>query len=133
MSPETLRLWRRRYQVGAGVKAGVTTEAAAEIKRLRKEVSELRTANEMADSTGQRNGCCEMKQALISGGIDCRANMVISVVSRSSSRSVSTRRGGGSSISPARSAVRRRWSAAWRGRAVTSTGSRSAGSRARGI
>ena len=41
--------------------------------------------------------------------------MVISVVSRSSSRSVSTRRGGGSSISPARSGARPRWSAAWRG------------------
>lgn len=35
MSPETLRLWQRRYQVNAGVKPGVTTEAAAEIKRFR--------------------------------------------------------------------------------------------------
>lgn len=47
MSPETLRLWYRRYEVDAGVKPGVTTEAAAEIKRLRKEVSELRKANEI--------------------------------------------------------------------------------------
>ncbi len=47
MSPETLRLWQRRYEVDAGVKAGVTTEAAAEIKRLQKEVSELRKANEI--------------------------------------------------------------------------------------
>jgi transposase len=47
MSPETLRLWQRRYEVDAGVKPGVTTEAAAEIKRLQKEVSELRKANEI--------------------------------------------------------------------------------------
>jgi transposase len=47
MSPETLRLWQRRYEVDAGVKPGVTTDAAAEIKRLKKEVSELRKANEI--------------------------------------------------------------------------------------
>jgi len=40
MSPETLRLWQRRYEVEAGVKSGMTTDAAAEIKRLQKEVSE---------------------------------------------------------------------------------------------
>ena len=48
--PETLRLWQRRYEVDAGVKPGVTTEAAAEIKRLRKEVSELRKANEIVSA-----------------------------------------------------------------------------------
>ncbi|TFU32125.1 hypothetical protein E4U02_11960 [Microbacterium paludicola] len=55
MSPETLRLWQRRYEVDAGVKPGLTTDAAAEIKRLQKENAELRRANEMADSTGGRN------------------------------------------------------------------------------
>ncbi|MCZ4299970.1 IS3 family transposase [Microbacterium oxydans] len=47
MSPETLRLWQRRAEVDAGVKPGLTTDAAAEIKRLQKEVSELRKANEI--------------------------------------------------------------------------------------
>lgn len=47
MSPETLRLWQRRYEVDAGVKPGVTTDAAAEIKRLQKENAELRKANEI--------------------------------------------------------------------------------------
>lgn len=47
MSPETLRLWQRRYEVDAGVKRGLTTDAAAEIKRLRKENAELRKANEI--------------------------------------------------------------------------------------
>ena len=133
MSPETLRLWQRRYEVDAGVTPGLTTDAAAEIKRLQKENAELRKANEMADSTGQRNGCCEMKQTLISGGIGCRASMGISVASRSSSLSVSTRRGGGSSISPGRLAARRRWLGRWPGKVVTSMRSRSGGSRARAI
>ncbi|MSS84285.1 ATP-binding cassette domain-containing protein [Actinomycetaceae bacterium WB03_NA08] len=33
----TLRLWQSHYEVDAGVKRGVTTDAAAEIKRLQKE------------------------------------------------------------------------------------------------
>ena len=47
MSPETLRLWQRRFEVDAGAKPGVTTDAAARIKQLEKEVSELRKANEI--------------------------------------------------------------------------------------
>ena len=47
MSPETLRLWQRRYEVDAGVKPGVTTDAVAEIKRLQKENAGLRKANEI--------------------------------------------------------------------------------------
>lgn len=47
MSPETLRLWQRRYEVDAGVKPGLTTDAAAEIKRLQRENAELRKANEI--------------------------------------------------------------------------------------
>ncbi len=47
MSPETLRLWRRRYEVDAGTKAGVSTDAAQRIKQLEKEVSELRKVNEI--------------------------------------------------------------------------------------
>lgn len=90
ISVESLRRWVEQASIDQGAKPGVTTDAQAEIRRLKRENAELRRANEMADSTGQRNGCCEMKQALISGGIGCRASMVISVVSRSSSRSVST-------------------------------------------
>lgn len=47
MSPETLRLWQRRYEVDAGAKPGVTTEAARRIKQLEKENAELRKANEI--------------------------------------------------------------------------------------
>lgn len=47
MSPETLRLWQCRYEVDAGAKPGVTTEAAQRIKQLEKENAELRKANEI--------------------------------------------------------------------------------------
>jgi len=47
MSPETLRLWQRRYEVDAGAKPRVTTEAAERIKQLEKENAELRKANEI--------------------------------------------------------------------------------------
>jgi transposase len=47
MSPETLRMWQRRYEVDAGRRPGVTAEDAAEIKLLRREVAELKRANEI--------------------------------------------------------------------------------------
>ena len=47
MSPEMLRLRQRRHEVDAGVKPDVTTDAAAEIKRLQNENAELRKANEI--------------------------------------------------------------------------------------
>ena len=46
-SPETMRKWVRRAEVDGGVRPGKTTEEIAEIKALKKEVSELRRANEI--------------------------------------------------------------------------------------
>ncbi len=46
-SPETIRTWVRRGQVDSGARPGVTTDAAAELKRLRRENAELRRANEI--------------------------------------------------------------------------------------
>ena len=43
---ETLRKWVRRAEIGSGVRAGVSSEEHAEIKRLKREVAELRRANE---------------------------------------------------------------------------------------
>ncbi|GAA4058345.1 hypothetical protein GCM10023065_04470 [Microbacterium laevaniformans] len=59
-SPETIRTWIRRQQVDAGDRPGVTTDAAVEIKRLKRENAELRRANEIlkaasVNSTRQRN------------------------------------------------------------------------------
>jgi transposase len=47
MNPETLRVWQRRVEVDAGQRPGVPTDAAAENVRLRREVAELRKANEV--------------------------------------------------------------------------------------
>jgi transposase len=42
---ETVRKWVRQAQVDAGARAGVSTDEAAEIKRLKRENAELRRAN----------------------------------------------------------------------------------------
>ncbi|WP_328565009.1 transposase [Streptomyces coelicoflavus] len=46
-SAETVRTWVRKAKVDAGQRPGVTSEEAAEIKRLRAENAELRRANEI--------------------------------------------------------------------------------------
>jgi transposase len=50
MNTETLRLWVHRAEVDAGKRPGTTTEEAEEIKRLKREVAELRRANEILKS-----------------------------------------------------------------------------------
>ena len=47
VSSETLRKWVRQAAVDGGQRAGLTTEEAAEIKRLKRENAELRRANEI--------------------------------------------------------------------------------------
>ncbi len=44
---ETVRKWVRRAEVDAGARPGVTSEEAAEVRRLRRENAELRRANEI--------------------------------------------------------------------------------------
>jgi transposase len=46
-SAETVRKWVRRAEVDAGERPGMTSEEHAEVKRLRREVAELRRANEI--------------------------------------------------------------------------------------
>jgi len=46
-TPETLRTWIRRSEVDTGQRPGVTTQMAEENKALRKEIAELRRANEI--------------------------------------------------------------------------------------
>ena len=47
MSAETLRTWARRVDVDAGRGPGVTSDVAEENKKLKRENSELRKANEV--------------------------------------------------------------------------------------
>lgn len=44
---ETLRIWVRQAEVDTGRRVGVSSEEHAEIKRLKREVAELRRANEI--------------------------------------------------------------------------------------
>jgi transposase len=46
-SPETVRKWVRQAEVDGGARAGKTTAEIAEIRELKKEVAELRRANEI--------------------------------------------------------------------------------------
>lgn len=46
-SAETVRKWIRRAEIDAGRRPGASTEESAEIKGLRREVAELRRANEI--------------------------------------------------------------------------------------
>lgn len=47
VSAETVRKWVRRAEIDARQRPGLTTEEHAEVKRLRREVAELRRANEI--------------------------------------------------------------------------------------
>ena len=46
-SAETLRKWVRQAEIDAGTRAGMSSDESAEIRRLRREVAELRRANEI--------------------------------------------------------------------------------------
>jgi transposase len=46
-APETVRAWVRRAEVDDGKRPGTTTEQAAEVAKLKREVAELRRANEI--------------------------------------------------------------------------------------
>ena len=50
MNTETLRLWVHRAEVDAGKRPGTTSDDAEEIKRLKREVAELRRANQILKS-----------------------------------------------------------------------------------
>lgn len=50
MNVETLRLWVHRAEIDSGQRAGTTSEDAEEIKRLKREVAELKRANEILKS-----------------------------------------------------------------------------------
>ncbi|GAA2545290.1 transposase [Mycolicibacterium diernhoferi] len=50
ISEESVRRWRRKAQVDAGERSGTTSAEHAEIRKLKREVAELRRANELLKS-----------------------------------------------------------------------------------
>lgn len=60
VAPESLRRWCEKADVDDGRKPGLNTDAAQEIRRLKRENTELRRANEVADSSGGRKELCEL-------------------------------------------------------------------------
>lgn len=50
VAEERLRRWRRKAQIDAGERDGTTSTEHAEIRRLKKEVAELRRTNELLKS-----------------------------------------------------------------------------------
>ncbi|GAA4182902.1 transposase [Gryllotalpicola kribbensis] len=47
IGPETLRKWRRRSEIDSGQRPRVTSAEQAEIKQLKREIAELKRANEI--------------------------------------------------------------------------------------
>ncbi len=50
VAEESVRRWRRKAQVDASERPGMTSSEHAEIRRLKREVAELRRANEILKS-----------------------------------------------------------------------------------
>ena len=57
---ESLRSWVRQAEIDGGQRSGVTTADQRRIAELEREIRELRRANEMAISSGQRNEFCHL-------------------------------------------------------------------------
>jgi transposase len=55
IGPESLRSWVKQADIDTGKRPGIPTEQQRRIAELERENRELRRANEMADSTGERN------------------------------------------------------------------------------
>jgi len=64
---ETVRKWVRRAEVDGGLRPGVTSEENAEIRRLKREVAELRRANAIL-----RSPLCQHRVRHQDGPDQCR-------------------------------------------------------------
>jgi transposase len=64
ISAGTLRGWVNRVEIDSGVKPGVTSEASAELARLRKENAELRRANEILKTASAFFAAAELDRRL---------------------------------------------------------------------
>src|SRR4051794_21986336 len=64
INPATLRNWIEREEVDAGQRPGVTTDACEELKALRKEIAELRRANEILKTASASFAAAEVDRRL---------------------------------------------------------------------
>jgi transposase len=64
INPSTLRNWIEREEIDTGVRPGVTTEVSAELTALRREVAELRRANEILKTASAFFAAAELDRRL---------------------------------------------------------------------
>ena len=64
INPATLRNWIERDEVDTGERPGVTSEASAELRALRKENAELRRANEILKTASAFFAAAEVDRRL---------------------------------------------------------------------
>jgi transposase len=64
INPATLRNWIEREEIDGGTRAGVTSEASAELKALQKENAELRRANEILKTASAFFAAAELDRRL---------------------------------------------------------------------
>ena len=74
---ESVRAWVKQADIDEGVSPGTTSADAERIKALEQENRELKRANEMADSTSQRNGSCEMSESQSQEDVDARTSRAL--------------------------------------------------------
>ena len=61
---ETMRGWIERAEVDAGTRPGITTDEHAELIRLRREVGELRRANDILSTSAAFFAAAELDRRL---------------------------------------------------------------------
>ena len=64
IKPATLRNWVERQEIDSGERPGVTSEASEEVKALRREVAELRRANEILKTASAFFAAAELDRRL---------------------------------------------------------------------
>ena len=64
INPATLRNWVEREEIDSGARPGVTSEASDELKALRREVAELRRANEILKTASAFFASAELDRRL---------------------------------------------------------------------